>query len=316
MVTNMTTKPRWDVLGCGIVAVDEILYVECYPPADSKVIVSDTRREGGGLTGTALVAAARFGARAAYAGVLGYDEASNFTLEEFKREGVDISHVIRRPGASTYHGFIIVDQTNKTRTIFSSNKGVVGRSPGEINKELISSCRVLFIDTLEPAGMLRAVQIAHALGIPVVADFESVRDPRILELMAEVDHLILPRHLAAKLSGSDDPERMVEWLAQNRRACTAVTCGDKGTWYTLMDGIIRHQPAFKIEPVDTTGCGDVFHGVYAACLAQGDIPLDQAILMATAAAAIKATRPGGRSGIPDRHAVEQFLRERLEICSP
>ncbi|NSW83157.1 MAG: hypothetical protein HPY90_07765 [Syntrophothermus sp.] len=302
--------PRWDVLGCGIVAVDDLLYVDQYPLADSKTPVLDIVREGGGLTGTALVAAARFGTKAAYGGILGYDELSNFTLEAFRREGVDVSAVVRRAGASTYHSIIIIDQATKTRTIFYTAKGVVARSPEEMSIELIGNCRVLLVDMLGLDGTIRAVQIAHSLGIPVVADIESADEPRSMELIEQVDHLIIPRHLAAQLSGSDDPEYMVKWLAKTRRACTAVTCGDQGTWYTLADGVVRHQPAFKIVPVDTNGCGDVFHGVYAACLAQDNIPLEQAILMVTAAAAIKATRPGGRSGIPDRRAVEQFLKER------
>jgi sugar/nucleoside kinase (ribokinase family) len=57
---------------------------------------------------------------------------------------------------------------------------------------------------------------------------------------------------------------------------------------------------------DTTGCGDVFHGAYAAALAR-DVPLSQRIDFASAAAAMKATTSGGQTGIPDRAAVERFL---------
>jgi sulfofructose kinase len=58
--------------------------------------------------------------------------------------------------------------------------------------------------------------------------------------------------------------------------------------------------------VDTTGCGDVFHGAYAACIAQGE-SVDTTVRIATAAAGIKATQPGGRAGIPDRAAIDRFL---------
>jgi sulfofructose kinase len=59
--------------------------------------------------------------------------------------------------------------------------------------------------------------------------------------------------------------------------------------------------------VDTTGCGDVFHGAYAACIAQGE-SVDTAVRIATAAAGIKATQPGGRAGIPGRAAIDRFLK--------
>jgi sulfofructose kinase len=60
--------------------------------------------------------------------------------------------------------------------------------------------------------------------------------------------------------------------------------------------------------VDTTGCGDVFHGAYAAGLAQG-LGLDERLRLAAATAAIKATQKGGQTGIPSRAVVEQFLSQ-------
>lgn len=57
--------------------------------------------------------------------------------------------------------------------------------------------------------------------------------------------------------------------------------------------------------VDTTGCGDVFHGAYAAAFTRG-LPA-QARIRYAAAAALKATRPGPQSGIPTRAEVEALL---------
>ena len=57
------------------------------------------------------------------------------------------------------------------------------------------------------------------------------------------------------------------------------------------------------QAVDTTGCGNVFHGAYAAALIHGmSIPV--ALRFASVAAALKATRPGGQMGIPTRSVVE------------
>ena len=55
----------WDVLGLGCVAVDDLLYVPSFPEPDSKMRVRRRERQGGGLTGNALVAAARLGGRCA-----------------------------------------------------------------------------------------------------------------------------------------------------------------------------------------------------------------------------------------------------------
>ena len=74
----------------------------------------------------------------------------------------------------------------------------------------------------------------------------------------------------------------------------------------MYGGKVQHVPALKVNVVDTTGCGDVFHGAYAASIARGeDIP--RAIQVATITAGIKAASPGGRNGIPDRAKVETVL---------
>jgi sulfofructose kinase len=132
--------------------------------------------------------------------------------------------------------------------------------------------------------------------------------PGAEELLCEVDHLIVGIALAAQVTGETRPERMVRALSDGR-ACCAITAGDRGCWYAERGAEVRHVPAHRVSVVDTTGCGDVFHGAYAACIAQGE-RVGRAIEVATAAAALKATVPGGRAGIPDRPTVERFLRER------
>src|SRR5438477_13148485 len=115
-----------DLLGLGCVAVDDLLYVSSYPPADAKMPVRRRERHCGGLTATALVAAARLGARCSYAGVLGQDELSEFVLGHMRQEGIDVAQVALRPGVQPIHAVIIVDEARQTRTIFYDLNGVTG----------------------------------------------------------------------------------------------------------------------------------------------------------------------------------------------
>jgi sulfofructose kinase len=71
---------------------------------------------------------------------------------------------------------------------------------------------------------------------------------------------------------------------------------------------VRHLPAYDVLVVDTLAAGDVFHGAFALELAHGRAPAD-ALRFASAAAAIKCTRPGGRTGCPTREEVERFLHQ-------
>ena len=86
----MPAANQIDILGLGAVAVDDVICVEGYPPPDAKAQVIGRQRRFGGLTGIALVTAARLGARCAYAGTLGRDELSCFALESLKRENASM----------------------------------------------------------------------------------------------------------------------------------------------------------------------------------------------------------------------------------
>ncbi len=300
-------EAAFDVLGLGCVAVDDLLYIDAYPPPDAKQQVRRRERQCGGLTATALVAAARLGARVAYAGVLDDDEASRFVLDTFRREGIDVGHHVRRAGARPIHSTILVDETHLTRNVFFDLSGAAGADPDMPSEDVIRATRVLYVDHFGIEGMSRAARIAREAGIPVVADFERNEWPGFNDLLALVDHLIVSRDFARKLTGTDDPAATTVELSPAGRRTAVVTGGAEGYWYRdAAGGPCRQEPAFSVSAVDTTGCGDVFHGAYAAALARG-LPLDERLRIASAAAAIKATRPGGQSGIPTWPAVQEFL---------
>jgi sugar/nucleoside kinase (ribokinase family) len=106
----------------------------------------------------------------------------------------------------------------------------------------------------------------------------------------------------------------VERLWDKDRQAVVVTCGAAGAWFAGIDGVVQHQPAFSVKVADTTGCGDVFHGAYAAEIVRG-VAVADCVRFASAAAALKATQPGGQRGIPTRAGVERFLNSSPGICS-
>src|SRR5205085_3854167 len=143
----------------------DILYADKYPPADAKVHVLRRERHCGGLTATALVAAARLGAKCGFAGTLGFDEGSEFVLQTFRHEGVNVKHVVRRKDAAPVLSVIIVDEKRGTRNIFALIQQVRGADAKLPVREVIEASRVLFIDYFGIAGNIRAAKIARAAGI-------------------------------------------------------------------------------------------------------------------------------------------------------
>jgi sugar/nucleoside kinase (ribokinase family) len=300
--------PSFDVLGFGALAVDELLLVDEYPPAESKVRVRRREQQCGGLTGTALVAAARLEARCAYVGVIGDDALSQVVMNRLAREGIELAHAVFHRDARPAHSTIVVDRRHKTRTVFSSVDGAIGADDARPDAALIRAARTILIDHHGVPGSLRATRIARDAGVAVVADFERRPDGPFDDLLAEVDHLVVGRRFAAELSGEDDPARAAGALWTPRRRAVVVTCGADGCWYVGEEtaGDVAHQPIFAVDVVDTTGCGDVFHGAYAAALARGE-DLPQRIRLAAATAALKAAHAGGQAGCPTLDEVERLL---------
>jgi sugar/nucleoside kinase (ribokinase family) len=301
---------KFDVLSLGAVAVDDLLYIGAYPGPDEKTPVLRSERRCGGMSAIAAITASRLGGQGAYAGVLGRDELSDFAAGQMRREGVDLRHLARREGVRPIHSVIMIDSRAGTRNVFFDVRGVLGAARDWPPAHVIRSARVLFIDWFSVPGMIRAARIARAAGIPVVADFEVDGLPGMATLFSLADHLILSQSFAAKWTGLSAPGRAAVKLWTARRQLAAVTCGARGCYYVTAENPAqaRHQPAFKVKAVDTTGCGDVFHGAYAAALARG-MGASERIRFAAAAAALKAAQSGGgQRGIPTLARTLRLMR--------
>ena len=163
----------------------------------------------------------------------------------------------------------------------------------------------VLVDVRWPDGAALALAAASEAGIPGVFDFDRPMDARGHVLLAAASHVAFSHSALAGTAGSDDPKVGLARVAEHTDAWLAVTMGDAGVvWRDA--GSTNHLPAFPVEVIDTVGAGDVFHGALALALAEGR-PEVEAVRFASAAAALKCTRSGGRAGSPSRRDVEELL---------
>lgn len=301
---------RIDVLGLGCTAVDELLYVTAYPAADSKTRVLRRDRQCGGLTATALIAAARLGARCAYAGRLGDDDASQFVRQSLVQAGIRTDVVARDPKARPVRSVIVVDERQPTRTIFYDDLAPNGAHPRRPARALIAGSRVLLVDRFGVPGMIRAARLARASGTAVVADFEHWDWDGFEQLFPLPDHLIVSEEFACGFTRTRTPASAIVKLWDPTRRTVVVTAGANGCWFCERAQLAPvHLPAYRVAAVDTTGCGDVFHGAYAAALVRG-LPVRERLHLASATAALKAQSGTGSAGLPTWRQVQAFLEAR------
>jgi sulfofructose kinase len=308
----MNSVRKWDIIGFGAIAVDDLLYVPGFPQSNSKIEVVKRDRQCGGLAGTALVTASRLGAHSAYFGFLGQNDLSDFTIRDFTREGVDTSLCPRIETAKPIYSSIIVDKSTSERTIFYSLENFFPPDPSLIPRALPKKCKLMFIDTYFLPIFNFLVEISLECHTPVIADIESTRIMEFPDALNAIEYLILSRDLAAQITGAGSHLEILHLLDTPHRKCIVITEGKQGCWFKEKDGAVYHMPAFTVNSVDTTGCGDVFHGAFAAALVRGESNTT-AVIQASAAAAMKATKPGGRAGIPVLASLQEFIKTNPDV---
>lgn len=163
------------------------------------------------------------------------------------------------------------------------------------------------------AAVTAYAQAARAQGVKVVLNAAPAQ-PLSNDLLALIDVLIVNEgelaaiakhtgHVKGKAEGSVE-----QCLARVHVPCVIVTLGGEGA-LARVDGQLIRQATFPVKPIDTTGAGDTFCGVFVAALGHGQT-VAQAMRQACAAGALACTKPGAQSSIPTASELETFLKDQ------
>lgn len=305
---------KYDVIGAGIAAVDDLMYVSEYPPVDCKVPVHGSTRQGGGPACTAIATVGSLGGRVAYVARFGSNDLSSFIESALQKHGVDTAHIVDDPSGGPYHSVIVVDAKGH-RNVFYNPSFYRVVQPDQLPDDLIQSAALLLIDHITEPSLMPVAEKARRLGVPVLGDIEGCTESA-KGLAALTDYLIVPKAWALWASGSNNPGEACALLAGKQRRATVVTDAADGCYCkSETDTAVRHYPAFKVDVFDTNGCGDTFHGAFALAVAR-ELAVEDAILFATAAAALKARAAGGQrrgwDALPSLDEVIHFLAHTLK----
>jgi sulfofructose kinase len=271
--------------------------------------------DGGGPCATAIVAVQRLGIPAGMIGTYGSNRAGQIKLQSLVENHVDVSRMVQRPGPETQAVIAFVDAATGER-IFT---GVRGFDDGaltvsELDRAYITAAEFLHLDGGHAEAALQATRWMHEAGGKVMLDGSSVPaggtvGPQMRALVAEVDILICGSGFGPALTGKQDLWEIGKAILDMGPEIVVQTEGKDGAYTTTRQEEF-HTPSFDVEVLDTTGCGDVFHGAYIVGQLHG-WGLRETAQFASAVAALKARKLGGRAGIPTFDETIAFLRERL-----
>lgn len=294
----------YDVLGVGVPYLDIVVQVAKVPAPNQSAPISGIRFFGGGKVPTALVAASRLGLKTALvAGVAG-DSFAATIREELEREGVAIAHAVAAERSAV--SVVLADEATRSRTILYSESAVPATD--WFDGDRAPQARLLHISAAGPAEK-SAIRWAKRNRIPVMLDADYY-DPALAELAADITLFIGSEHFFADwMPGCGIGEKLAA-ISEAGPQVVVATMGERGCMLRE-SGVVRHVPAFRVEAVDTTGAGDVFHGAYAVAYLNGRSAYDCAVF-ASAVSALKCLDVGGRAGIPRMEEVRRFLENHYD----
>ena len=297
-----------DLVGLGYCSWDYLCIVPEIP-LDQKVEIVRSLNQGGGPSATATFAAQRLGAKTAYIGAVGDDEAGQNILREFAEAGVDVSGMIERIGATSGVSYCWADQKQGKRSIAWARGTAKPLRADEVNLELVRSCKVLHLDGHQTEAAIYAASEARAAGVSVCLDAGTMV-PGIESILENTDIVIASEWFAGKYTGEATLEDQLVKLKGPRTRWVVATCGDNGSMgYDGHDFVT--VPAFNVNVVDTTGAGDVFHGAFLHSYLRGG-DLTESMRFASGAAALKCEQMGGRTGIPTFEQLKTFLKQQTK----
>lgn len=286
------TDDRVDVCVVGSANLDLVATTDRLPGPGETVMGSDYAEHPGGKGLNQAVGAARAGARTAFVGAIGDDDAGRRLLDVMADDHIDSSRVAVLTGVPTGRALIGVSTEGENSII------VVPGANASATAAVVPTANVVLAQLEVPlATVVDAFTHARAQGAATVLN-PAPAAALPTDLLALCDVVVPNEHEVELLGG-------VDALLAAGVGAVVVTLGSEGAELHTVGGVTRIAP-FRVEAIDTTAAGDTFCGSLVARLALGD-PIEIALRYASAAAALSTTRRGAVPSVPTAVEVEALL---------
>ena len=282
------------------------------PAAGETVLGGAALLSPGGKGANQAHAAQRFGVPTRLFGAVGTDVFAAPALASLTAAGVDLAGVAELASEATGLALITVGEGGDNRIVVAPGANAMARA-AQVGEAVLRASRVLLLQLEVPAAESFALaRRARAAGCKVVLNASPLPpglevDATSLDLVIvnalELEQLCMQRGVA----GSDASQRAGA-LSKALQLDVLVTLGAAGSLLAQADGVELTAPALAVTPVDTTGAGDTYAGVFCAALAE-NMPAQRAMQLASVAAGLACLRPGAQLAQPDRAAIERRMAE-------
>jgi sugar/nucleoside kinase (ribokinase family) len=285
-------------------------YVTEIPEGQGGMLIDEIRLSPAGAAGGTAVILSKLGADTYSVGAVGTDDAGDVLVRMLERFGVNCEHLARREGVQTSSTILPIRPTGERPALH-----VIGANAtidaDELPWDEIASADFLHVggpEFLGPDNCVRVLEFCRQNGVTTSADILADGWPELLDMLApalpQLDWLLPNEDQAMALTGESDPVTAGKALLDRGVGAVALTAGARGSILVSADGSVT-VPAFEVEVVDTTGCGDAYTAGFLHGLSLGH-DAERAATIGAATAAQVAQGLGTDAGEYDLEKVLAF----------
>jgi sugar/nucleoside kinase (ribokinase family) len=295
-------------------------HIEKIPEGSKNEIIEQIRLTPAGTAAGAAVIAAKLGIKTVLVGALGNDDMGDFVERVLVKQGVDTSYMQRRSDMPTSATMLTINRTGDRPNFHAIGASILLEIDERTRKCIVNSPFVhlggvgtLFNLDGQPSAEL--LKQAKEKGATVTCDFIAPSDrslPSLEAVLPHVDYFMPSMEEAMEVAGTKTPEDTARFYMKRGAKVCVFKWGANGSLLVTDKEQVR-IPAYKVDVVDTTGCGDSYCAGFAAALARG-FDLKKACRFATATSALVATGLGSDAGVENFEKTLQAM-ETLPVLN-
>ncbi|MFE6622449.1 carbohydrate kinase family protein [Streptomyces sp. NPDC057740] len=300
-----------NVVTLGVHVLDVLVRpVEAIPEGQGATLVEDIRMTAAGTAGGTALTLAKLGASVTSAGAIGSDPTGDMLVQLLGAAGIDTRFLVRRTDTPTSASVLPIRPGGDRPSLHLLGANIT-YGPDDVPWDALAEADHLHLGGPELIGVDTATRILSyakehrvSTSVDLLAPGALGSFEQIESLLPFVDHMLPNEDQVLGFTGEDDLVKGANRLLAAGAGLVAVTRGADGALLVTPDGT-QKVPAFAIDVVDTTGCGDAFSAGFVRGTGLGRTPYDSAVL-GSAAAALVAQGLGSDHGDFDLAAADAF----------
>jgi len=309
----MAKRPRIAVVGSA--NIDLTTFTNQFPKPGETIFGQRFDLGFGGKGANQAVAARLCGADVFMVARVGSDLFGPATIENFRKQGIDATHVKQVEGLSSGVAPIFVEPNGQNRILVvkGANDALKPADVDAAAERLKAADCIVLQFEIPVETVYYTVQFARQHGIRCILN-PAPAQPVDLNALKDLDYFVPNESEAESITRQpvknvEDARKCAEKLVAGGIRRVIITLGANGSFLAGTDGS-QHMPSFAVNSVDSSGAGDAFIGSFAVFLAEG-VPEKEAVRRANLYAALSTTGVGTQKSFYDRGRFDAELAARI-----